>query len=88
MSKRIIKSGDLLLEYFKEYDEFDISTFLDFLEDNCEIYLLDDFCRKGSKILKDLGIKTKKLYTIEDLCNAKNLRGIAVYKHGIYKEDD
>ena len=72
-----IRSNELLEEFYKEYNinEFDLSDldlFLKFIDDNCNIYLIDDFYRKGNKILENLNIKTKKLLTNEELKNSKN----------------
>ena len=72
-----IRSNELLEEFYKEYNinEFnlsDLDLFLKFIDDNCNIYLIDDFYRKGNKILENLNIKTKKLLTNEELKNSKN----------------
>lgn len=70
--KRKISSETLLFEYFKESDEFDITLFLNFIDNNCDIYLIGDFYRKGNKILNKLNIKTKEILSNEELCNSKN----------------
>ena len=72
-----IRSNELLEEFYKEYNinEFDLSDldlFLKFIDNNCNIYLIDNFYRKGNKILENLNIKTKKLLTNEELKNSKN----------------
>ena len=46
-----IRSNELLEEFYKEYNinEFDLSDldlFLKFIDDNCNIYLIDDFIEK------------------------------------------
>lgn len=78
-----IRSNELLEEFYKEYNinEFDLSDldlFLKFIDDNCNIYLIDDFYRKGNKILENLNIKTKKLLTNEELKNSKNACAIFI----------
>ena len=78
-----IRSNELLEEFYKEYNinEFDLSDldlFLKFIDDNCNIYLIDDFYRKGNKILENLNIKTKKLLTNEELKNGKNACAILI----------
>ena len=78
-----IRSNELLEEFYKEYNinEFDLSNldlFLKFIDDNCNIYLIDDFYRKGNKILENLNIKTKKLFTNEEFKNSKNACAILI----------
>lgn len=78
-----IRSNELLEEFYKEYNinEFDLSDldlFLKFIDDNCNIYLIDDFYKKGNKILENLNIKTKKLLTNEELKNNKNACAILI----------
>ena len=78
-----IRSNELLEEFYKEYNinEFDLSDldlFLKFIDDNCNIYLIDDFYRKGNKILESLNIKTKKLLTNEELKNSKKACAILI----------
>ena len=78
-----IRSNELLEEFYKEYNinEFDLSNldlFLKFIDDNYNIYLIDDFYRKGNKILENLNIKTKKLLTNEELKNSKNACAILI----------
>ena len=48
------------------------------IDDNCNIYLIDDFYRKGNKILESLNIKTKKLLTNEEFKNSKNACAILI----------
>ena len=78
-----IRSNELLEEFYKEYNinKFDLSDldlFLKFIDDNCNIYLIDDFYRKGNKILENLNIKTKKLLTNKELKNSKNACAILI----------
>ena len=78
-----IRSNELLEEFYKEYNinEFDLSNldlFLKFIDDNCNIYLIDDFYRKGNKILERLNIKTKNLFTNEEFKNSKNACAILI----------
>ena len=75
-----ISSESLLSEYFKENREFDISLFLRFIDDNCDVYLKDDFYREGNKILNKLNIKTKEILSNEELCNCKNCSLIMIEK--------
>ena len=78
-----IRSNELLEEFYKEYNinEFDLSNldlFLKFIDDNYNIYLIDDFYRKGNKILENLNIKTKKLFTNEEFKNSENACAILI----------
>lgn len=74
----LISTKILLNEYFKEYDEFHLDLFLKFVDDNCKVYLLDGFSRKGTQMLNNFDIKTKTVCSKKEIDDSKNFSMIAV----------